>query len=88
MPTLATLIKILSTSLWAYFKSFGCFIEKNRKQVFSGHSLGSTSFCQKAQKAKMVSVTLSVIFGLVSWSNTAFYLCSVSQIKVVTCQIC
>ena len=42
MPTLATLIKILSTSLWAYFKSFGCFIEKNRKQVFSGHCLGST----------------------------------------------
>ena len=41
MPTLATLIKILSTSLWAYFKSFGCFIEKNRKQVFSGHCLGS-----------------------------------------------
>ena len=41
MPTLATLIKILSTSLWAHFKSFGCFIEKNRKQVFSGHCLGS-----------------------------------------------
>ena len=41
MPTLATLIKILSTSLWAHFESFGCFIEKNRKQVFSGHCLGS-----------------------------------------------
>ena len=47
MPTLATLIEILSTSLWAYFKSFGCSIEKNRKQVFSGHCLGSrlTSSC-------------------------------------------
>ena len=41
MPTLATLIEILSTSLWAHFKSFGYFIEKNRKQVFSGHCLGS-----------------------------------------------
>ena len=42
VSTLATLIEILSTSLWAHFKSFGCFIEKNRKQVFSGHCLGST----------------------------------------------
>ena len=39
VPTLATLIEILSTSLWAYFKSFGCFFEKNQKQVFSGHCL-------------------------------------------------
>ena len=50
MPTLATLIKILSTSLWAHFKSFGCFIEKNRKQVFSGHCLGSRPHLSKQQK--------------------------------------
>ena len=52
MPTLATLIKILSTSLWAHFKSFGCFIEKNQKQVFSGHCLGSTSAGEKKKKEK------------------------------------
>ena len=28
MPTLATPIEILSTSLWAYFKSYGCFFLK------------------------------------------------------------
>ena len=58
MPTLATLMKILSTSIWAHFKSFGYFIEKNRKQVFSGHCLGSTkSQCHYINELDLILVT-------------------------------
>ena len=85
MPTLATLIEILSTSLWAYFKSFGCFFEKNRKQVFSGHcldyygTLWFQSFLNRRLKKsylwtsyKVVRAYFSESLALVSHAEDAF----------------
>ena len=53
MPTLATLIEILSTSQWAYFKSFGCFFEKKSEASLPDRA---------AQRAEPVQPLFSCLF--------------------------